>query len=202
MIVAGLTGSIAMGKSTVGRMFAELGAPVFDSDAAVREFYRSDEAEAVEAAFPGVRLDGDVDRCRLSAATLGDPTALRRLEEIVHPDVARRRIAFLAAAAAAGRRVAVVDVPLLFETGGEATVDVVVVVSAGPEAQRRRALSRPGMTEAKLAAILARQTPDAEKRCRAHCVIDTRGPYPATRSQVAALLRALAAVPGRRTLDA
>ena len=91
MIVAGLTGSIAMGKSTVGRMFAELGAPVFDSDAAVREFYRSDQAEAVEAAFPGVRLDGDVDRCRLSAATLGDPTALRRLEEIVHPDVARRR---------------------------------------------------------------------------------------------------------------
>ena len=202
MIVAGLTGSIAMGKSTVGRFFAELGAPVFDADEAVRAFYRSDEAEAVEAAFPGVRVDGEVDRGRLAAATLGDPPALQRLEAIVHPDVARRRIAFLAAAAAAGRRVAVVDVPLLFETGGEATVDVVVVVSAGPETQRRRALSRPGMTEAKLAAILARQTPDAEKRRRAHCVIDTRGPYPATRAQVAALLRALAAVPGRRTLDA
>ena len=202
MIVAGLTGSIAMGKSTVGRMFAELGAPVFDSDAAVREFYRSDQAEAVEAAFPGVRIDGDVDRGRLAAATLGDPAALQRLEGIVHPDVARRRQTFLAAAAAAGRRLAVVDVPLLFETGGEKTVDVVVVVSAGAEAQRVRALSRPGMSEAKLAAILARQTPDAEKRRRAHCVIDTRGPYPATRAQVAAVLRALAAVPGGSPTDA
>ena len=202
MIVAGLTGSIAMGKSTVGRMFAELGAPVFDADAAVREFYRSDEAAAVEAAFPGVRIDGDVDRGLLAAATLGDPAALRRLEGIVHPDVARRRQAFLAAAAAAGRRLAIVDVPLLFETGGEKTVDLVVVVSAGLEAQRARALSRPGMSEAKFAAILARQTPDAEKRRRAHWVIDTRGPYPATRAQVAAVLRALAPVPGRRRTDA
>jgi dephospho-CoA kinase len=202
VIVAGLTGSIAMGKSTVGRMFAELGAPVFDSDAAVREFYRSDEAEAVEAAFPGVRIDGDVDRGLLAAATLGDPTALRRLEGIVHPDVARRRQAFLAAAAAAGRRLAIVDVPLLFETGGEKAVDVVVVVSAGLEAQRTRALSRPGMSEAKLAAILARQTPDAEKRRRAHWVVDTRGPYPATRAQVAAVMRALASVPGRSPHDA
>ncbi len=202
MIVAGLTGSIAMGKSTVGRMFAELGAPVFDADAAVREFYRSAEAEAVEAAFPGVRIDGDVDRSLLAAATLGDPAALQRLEEIVHPDVARRRCAFLAAAAAAGRRLAIVDVPLLFETGGEKTVDVVVVVSAGLEAQRARALSRPGMNEAKLTAILARQTPDAEKRRRAHWLIDTRGPYSATRAQVAAVLRALAAVPGRRPTDA
>jgi dephospho-CoA kinase len=202
VIVAGLTGSIAMGKSTVGRMFAELGAPVFDADAAVREYYRSEESEAVEAAFPGVRIDGEVDRGRLAAATLGDPPALRRLEAIVHPDVARRRLAFLAQSAAAGRRVAVVDVPLLFETGGEKTVDLVVVVSAGAEAQRMRALSRPDMTDAKLEAILARQTPDAEKRRRAHWVIDTRGPYPATRAQVAAVLRALAAVPGRRPIDA
>lgn len=202
MIVAGLTGSIAMGKSTVGRMFAEFGAPVFDADAAVREYYRSDESEAVEAAFPGVRVDGEVDRGRLADATLGDPAALKRLEAIVHPDVARRRLAFLSAAAAAGRRVAIVDVPLLFETGGEKSVDLVVVVSAGLEAQRTRALSRSGMTEAKLAAILARQTPDAEKRRRAHWVIDTRGEFPATRGQVAALLRALAAVPGRRPTDA
>src|ERR1019366_330983 len=132
VIVAGLTGSIEMGKSTVGRMFAELGAPVFDADAAVREFYRSDDAEAVEAAFPGVRIDGDVDRGLLAAATLGDPAALRRLEGIVHPDVARRRQAFLAAAAAAGRRLAIVDVPLLFEIGGGEAGDFVVVVNAGP----------------------------------------------------------------------
>ena len=202
MIVAGLTGSIAMGKSTVGKMFAELGAPVFDADAAVREFYRSDDSNAVEAAFPGVRIDGEVDRGRLAAATLGDPAALKRLEAIVHPDVARRRLVFLANAAAAGRRLAVVDVPLLFETGGDKAVDLVVVVSAGAEEQRARALSRPGMTDAKLAAILARQTPDAEKRRRAHWVIDTRGPFAATRAQVVAVLRALAAVPGRSSNDA
>jgi dephospho-CoA kinase len=202
MIVAGLTGSIAMGKSTVGKMFAALGAPVFDADAAVREFYQTPQASAVEAAFPGVTVDGAVDRDRLAAATLSDPAALRRLEEIVHPEVARRRQAFLAAAAAAGRRLVVVDVPLLFETEGESSVDLVVVVSAGPEAQRARALLRPGMSEAKLAAILARQTPDAEKRRRAHFVIDTSGELAATRAQVAGLMRALAADPGQRANDA
>jgi dephospho-CoA kinase len=202
MIVAGLTGSIAMGKSTVGRMFAALGAPVFDADAAVREFYQTPQASAVEAAFPGVTVDGAVDRDRLAAATLSDPAALRRLEEIVHPEVARRRQAFLAAAAAAGRRLVVVDVPLLFETEGESSVDLVVVVSAGAEAQRARALLRPGMSEAKLAAILARQTPDAEKRRRAHFVIDTSGELAATRAQVAGLMRALAADPGQRANDA
>ncbi len=131
MIVAGLTGSIAMGKSTVGRMFAELGAPVFDADAAVREFYRSEEAEAVEAAFPGVRIDGEVDRGRLAAATLGDPPALQAAGGDRPPRRCAPTPAFLAQSAAAGRRVAVVDVPLLFETGGEKTVDLVVVVSAG-----------------------------------------------------------------------
>jgi dephospho-CoA kinase len=202
MIVAGLTGSIAMGKSTVGKMFAALGAPVFDADAAVREFYQTPQASAVEAAFPGVTVDGAVDRDRLAAATLSDPAALRRLEEIVHPEVARRRQAFLAAAAAAGRRLVVVDVPLLFETEGEGSVDLVVVVSAGAEAQRARALLRPGMSETKLAAILARQTPDAEKRRRAHFVIDTSGELAATRAQVAGLMRALAADPGQRANDA
>jgi len=202
MIVAGLTGSIAMGKSTVGKMFAALGAPVFDADAAVREFYQTPQASAVEAAFPGVTVGGAVDRDRLAAATLSDPAALRRLEEIVHPEVARRRQAFLAAAAAAGRRLVVVDVPLLFETEGESSVDLVVVVSAGAEAQRARALLRPGMSEAKLAAILARQTPDAEKRRRAHFVIDTSGELAATRAQVAGLMRALAADPGQRANDA
>jgi dephospho-CoA kinase len=202
MIVAGLTGSIAMGKSTVGKMFAALGAPVFDADAAVREFYRTPEASAVEAAFPGVTVDGAIDRDRLAAVTLHDPAALRRLEAIVHPEVARRRQTFLAAAAAAGRRFVVVDVPLLFEIEGEGSVDLVVVVSAGADAQRARALLRPGMSEAKLAAILARQTPDAEKRRRAHFIIDTSGELAATRAQVASLVRALAADPGRRANDA
>jgi dephospho-CoA kinase len=202
MIVAGLTGSIAMGKSTVGAMFAALGAPVFDADAAVREFYRTPEAGAVEAAFPGVRIDGAIDRQRLAAATLGDPAALKRLEDIVHPDVARRRQAFLASAAAAGRRLAIVEVPLLFETGGDRGVDLVIVVSTRAETQRARALKRPGMSEAKFAALLARQTPDAEKRRRAHIVIDTGGELAATRAQVESVMRALAADPGRRTHDA
>jgi dephospho-CoA kinase len=198
MIVAGLTGSIAMGKSTVGAMFAALGAPVFDADAAVREFYQTPEASVVEAAFPGVTIEGVIDRQRLAAATLRDPAALKRLEEIVHPEVARRRQAFLAAAAAAGRRLAIVEVPLLFETGGDKAVDVVIVVSAGAQTQRRRALKRPGMSEAKFAALLARQTPDAEKRRRAHIVIDTGGELAATRAQVASVMRALAANAGRR----
>lgn len=202
MIVAGLTGSIAMGKSTVAAMFARFGAPVFDADAAVRAFYSGDGAERIESAFPGVVVDGRVDRDRLSRVVLDKPAALERLEGLVHPAVAAMRKDFVAQAARDGRRIAIVDVPLLFETGVEKTVDVVVVVSAGLEAQRARALSRPGMSEAKLAAILARQTPDAEKRRRAHWVIDTRGPYPATRAQVAAVLRALAAVPGRRPTDA
>ncbi|MBV8474626.1 MAG: dephospho-CoA kinase, partial [Hyphomicrobiales bacterium] len=173
MIVAGLTGSIAMGKTTVARMFAALGAPVFDADAAVRAFYRSPGNAAVEAAFPGVVEDGEVNRDKLGKATLGDAEALKRLEAIVHPEVARLRQTFLDRAKSQGRRAVVVDVPLLFETGGDANVDLVLVVSAGERAQRARALSRPGMSEAKLAAILARQMPDAEKRRRAHFVIDT-----------------------------
>jgi dephospho-CoA kinase len=198
MIVAGLTGSIAMGKSTVGAMFAALGAPVFDADAAVREFYRTPEAVAVETAFPGVRVDGAIDRQRLAAATLGDPAALKQLEDIVHPEVALRRQAFLAAAGAAGRRLAIVEVPLLFETGGDKAVDLVIVVSASAQTQRLRALKRPGMSEAKFAALLARQTPDAEKRRRAHIVINTGGELAATRAQVEGVMRALAAAPGRR----
>ena len=198
MIIAGLTGSIAMGKSTVAKMFAALGAPVFDSDSAVREFYRSPGAAAVEAAFPGVLDAGEVNRDKLAAATLGDPQALKRLEAIVHPEVGRLRKTFLERARAEGRRMVVVDVPLLFETGGDKTVDVVLVVSAAEATQRARALGRPGMTEAKLDAILARQTPDREKRRGAHVVIDTNGTLEQTRAQAAAVLRALAAVPGGR----
>lgn len=200
MIVAGLTGSIAMGKSTVAKMLAALGAPVFDADLAVREFYRSPGAASVEAAFPGVLENGEVNRDKLAAATLGDPQALKCLEAIVHPQVARARQAFLDRAVAQGRRVVVVDVPLLVETGGEKAVDLVIVVSAGEAAQRARALARPGMSEAKLEAILARQAPDREKRRRAHFVIDTNSTLEQTRAQAAAVLRAIAAMPGGRRL--
>lgn len=194
MIVAGLTGSIAMGKSTVSAMFAELGVPTFDADEAVRTFYAGDGAEAIEAAFPGVAVSGQVDRERLGARVLGDKEALKRLEGLVHPAVAEARNRFLERAAAAGRRLVIVDVPLLFETGGEANVDLVVVVSAPESVQRERALGRTGMTEAKLEAILSRQTSDAEKRCRAHFVIDTRGRLELTRAVVAQFMRSTAAM--------
>jgi len=194
VIVAGLTGSIAMGKSTVAAMFAELGVPTFDADDAVRDFYAGDGAKAIEAAFPGVTDGGQVDRERLGARVLGDKEALQRLEGLVHPAVAEARAQFLSRAAAAGRRLVIVDVPLLFETGGEASVDLVVVASAPETIQRARALGRTGMTEAKLDAILARQTSDAEKRRRAHFVIDTRGRLELTRAVVAQFMRATAAM--------
>ncbi len=198
MIVAGLTGSIAMGKTTVARMFAALGAPVFDADSAVREFYRSPGAEAVEAAFPGVIEGGEVNRDKLAALSLVDPRALERLEAIVHPEVARLRRSFLERAAARGCRVVVVDVPLLIETAGAKSVDLVLVVSAGEAAQRARALARPGMSAAKFEAFLARQTPDREKRRFAHCVIDSSGTLEHTRAQAAGVMRAIAGMPGGR----
>jgi dephospho-CoA kinase len=199
VIIIGLTGSIAMGKSTVSAMFAELGVPTFDADDAVRGFYAGDGVDAVEAAFPGVVVSGQVDRERLGARVLGDGEALRRLEGLVHPAVAGARARFLERAAAVGRRLVIVDVPLLFETGGEANVDLVVVVSAPESIQRERALSRAGMTEAKLKAILGRQTPDAEKMRRAHFVIDTRGRLELTRAVVAQFMRSAAALAGGRT---
>ncbi len=196
MIVAGLTGSIAMGKSTVASMFAELGVPTFDADDAVRAFYAGDGARAVEAAFPGVMASGQVDRARLGSRVLGDAEALKRLEGLVHPAVAQARIQFLERAAVAGRRLVIVDVPLLFETGGEANVDLVIVVSAPHSVQRARALARPGMTEAKLEAILSRQTSDADKRRRAHFIIDTGGRLELTRAAVAQFMRSTAALSG------
>jgi dephospho-CoA kinase len=202
VIVAGLTGSIAMGKSTVGRMFAEAGVPVFDSDDAVRDFYAGDGVQAVEAAFPGVVASGRVDRERLGAQVLGDAEALQRLEGLVHPAVAQARGRFLERAAAAGRRFVMVDVPLLFETGGEANVDLVIVVSAPESIQRERVLSRAGMTEAKLEAILSRQMPNAEKRRRAHFIIDTRGRLELTRAVVGQFTRSVGAMAGGRTHDA
>ena len=202
MIVAGLTGSIAMGKSTVAGMFAELGVPTFDADDSVRAFYAGEGAKAVEAAFPGVTVSGQVDRERLGSQVLGDPEALKRLEGLVHPAVAQARAHFVERAVDAGRRLVIVDVPLLFETGGEARVDLVIVVSAPAAIQRERALARTGMTEAKLESILSRQTPDADKRRRAHFIIDTGGSLEMTRAIVAQFMRAASALGGGRTRHA
>jgi dephospho-CoA kinase len=202
LIIAGLTGSIAMGKSTVAGMFAGLGVPTFDADEAVRHFYAGEGVAVVDAAFPGVAVSGQVDRERLGSRVLGDAEALRRLEGIVHPAVAQARGQFLIRADAAGRRLVIVDVPLLFETGGESTVDLVIVVSAPAAVQRARALARAGMSEAKLEAILSRQTPDAEKRRRAHFVIDTDGRLELTRAVIAQFVRSTAPLTRGRTRHA
>lgn len=194
MMIVGLTGSIGMGKTTVGRMFDACGAPVFDADAAVHELYRPGRAgaRAVGRAFSGV-LDaaGGVDRAKLRDRVQNDPKAFRRLERIVHPLVARARRRFIRRAERRGALVVVLDIPLLFETGGEDQVDAVVVVSAPPDAQRARVLKRPGMTRATLDAILARQVPDAEKRARAGFVVDTSGPHTQTRRQVRRIIKRL-----------
>lgn len=192
VLVLGLTGSAAMGKSTVDRMFAEAGVPVFDADAVVHTLYRGDAVAAVEAAFPGTTAGGAVDRDRLRERVIGNEAAMAQLEAIIHPLVAAEEKGFRARMAAAGYRIVLIDIPLLFETGSESRADVVIVVSAPAALQRERMLKRPGMTEARMAAMLARQLPDAEKRRRAHFVIDTAGALAETRAQVAALLRAVA----------
>ncbi len=197
MLVLGLTGSIAMGKSTTAAMFRDAGVPVHDADAAVHALYGGAAVEPVEAAFPGVAVDGRIDRERLAARVVGDPEALARLEAIVHPLVREAERDFLVKAAAAGARVAVLDVPLLLETGGEKRVDAVVVVTAPAEVQRARALARPGMTEARLSAILARQMPDAQKRRRAHFLVDTSRGLDEARAAVTAILRSLAQMQGK-----
>lgn len=175
MIVLGLTGSIGMGKSTTAGLFAEMGAAVWNADAAVHALYAPDGAAVgpVEAAFPGVTTEAGVDRERLARALAADPAGFARLEAIVHPLVAAGRADDLARAAGAGVALAVLDIPLLFETGGDARVDAVVVVTAPEAVQRARVLARPGMTPGRLDAILARQTPDAEKRRRADFIVDT-----------------------------
>ncbi|MEN5052787.1 dephospho-CoA kinase [Brevundimonas naejangsanensis] len=186
MIVLGLTGSIGMGKSTTAKMFAEEGAVVWDADAAVHRLYGTGGAAVapLEQSFPGVIVDGAVDRGRLAEVLGGDETAFQRLEAIVHPLVAMDRAQGLKAAQAQGARLAVVDIPLLFETGGDAAVDAVVVVTADPEVQAQRVLARLGMTRARFDAILSRQTPDAEKRARADFLIDTGQGLEAARDQV------------------
>lgn len=193
MILLGLTGSIGMGKSTTTAMFADLGAVVWNADDAVHRLYAPGGAAVgpVGEAFPGVVVDGAVDRTRL-AETLGkDDTAFRRLEAIVHPLVAQGRAADLEAARTAGVKLAVLDIPLLFETGGDSAVDAVVVVTADPAIQAERVLARPGMTRERFDAILARQVPDAEKRARADFVIDTSRGLEAARAEVEAIVAAV-----------
>ncbi|MES2754387.1 MAG: dephospho-CoA kinase [Pseudomonadota bacterium] len=192
MMTLGLTGSIGMGKSTVAKMFADAGVPVFDADAAVHRLQGKGGrlVAAIEAAFPDTTGPDGVNRTALGEAVLGRPALLEQLEAIVHPAVGEERAAFLRDNAAAP--LVVFDVPLLFETGGAARVDKVVVVSAPAHVQRARVLARPGMTEARFAAILARQTPDAEKRARADFVIDTGVPLAETRARVTALIACLA----------
>ena len=197
MFVLGLTGSIGMGKSTAGRFFAEAGVPVHDADGVVHRLYEGEAAAAIEAAFPGTAASGKVDRAKLAERVLDNPAAIRRLEAIIHPLVRESEAKFLAETAARGEPVAVLDIPLLFETGAQERVDAVVVVSAGPEAQRTRVLGRPGMTESKLEAILAKQMPDVEKRRRAHFVVDSSGGLDSARAQVHGILRAVAGLPGR-----
>jgi len=201
MFVLGLTGSISMGKSTTARLFAEAGVPVHDADAVVHRLYEGEAVALIEDAFPGTRVAGRVDRERLAARVLDDPVAIRRLESIIHPLVRVAETRFISAAAASGARVVVLDIPLLFETGGEARVDAVVVVSAPPDVQRARALERPGMTLTKLDAILQKQTPDSEKRARAHFVVDSSRGIDSARTQVHGILRAVAAATGGRCTD-
>jgi dephospho-CoA kinase len=192
MIVLGLTGSIGMGKSTAAKMFAEAGVPVHDSDEAVHRLYAGKAALLVEAAFPGTVVDGAVDRTLLAGQVLGNAVALKKLEAIVHPLVRADADAFVARHRAAKAPLVVLDIPLLFETGGRARVDKVAVVSAPADIQRQRVLARPGMSETKLAAILAKQTPDAEKRRQADFVIDTSGGFDATRTAVGKIVAELA----------
>ncbi|MFP1630571.1 dephospho-CoA kinase [Zhengella sp. ZM62] len=191
MRIVGLTGSIGMGKSTTAAMFAEAGIPVHDADAAVHRLYAGRAAPLVEAAFPGTVVDGVVDRDRLGKAVIGNGEAMKKLETIVHPLVREEERAFLDKAREAGAPFAVLDIPLLFETGGQDRVDAVVVVSADAAVQRERVLERPGMSEAKFEAILARQVPDDEKRARADFVIDTGHGLDAARAQVADVIAAL-----------
>jgi dephospho-CoA kinase len=193
MFVLGLTGSIGMGKSATAAMFRAEGIAVHDADAEVHALYQGKAAPAIEAAFPGTTRDGAVDRARLTAVVLDDPAALARLEAIMHPLVAASREAFLAEAARNGAGLAVLDVPLLFETGGDRNVDAVVLVTAPESVQKERVSKRPGMTAERLAAILARQMPDAKKRARTHFIVDTGRGFAAAREQVRGILRALAA---------
>jgi dephospho-CoA kinase len=191
MIVLGLTGSIGMGKSTVARMFAEEGVPVFDADAVVHRLQgpQGELVAGIEALFPGTTGSEGVDRTTLAERVLAEPEALKRLEALIHPAVAREREAFLAAHA--GAPLVVLDIPLLFEKGGAELVDKIAVVSADPEIQRIRTLARPGMTPEKYLRILAHQMPDSEKRARADFIVPTDCSPDETRASVRHILACL-----------
>jgi dephospho-CoA kinase len=199
MIILGLTGSIGMGKSTTAKLFAEAGVPVYDADAAVHRLYEGEAVPAIEAAFPGTTVDGKVDRARLSALVVHDPAAMKQLERIVHPMLGASRKKFLDQAERSGAPVAVVDVPLLYETGGHNRVDAVVVVTTSPEVQRERILARDNMTGEKLDAILARQLPDSEKRKRADFVVDTSHGLEPVRARIRDILEQAVKLPQRRS---
>jgi dephospho-CoA kinase len=194
MIVLGLTGSIGMGKSTTARFFAEMGVPVLDSDAVVHALYEGAAIAPIDRAFPGTEINGRIDRAELSRRIVGNPSALQQLEAIVHPLVREAQTRFLAETARAGASVAVLDIPLLFETGGDYKLDAVVVVTAPPQIQRVRVMNRPAMTTAKLEALLQRQVPDAEKRRRADFIVDTSRGFDSARTQVRAILDAVLAI--------
>ncbi|MBU6457796.1 MAG: dephospho-CoA kinase [Bradyrhizobium sp.] len=198
MIVLGLTGSIGMGKSTTAKLFAEAGVPVYDADATVHLIYEGEAVPAIESAFPGSTADGKVDRAKLSAQVMQDAAAIKRLEQIVHPMLRAHHRKFLDEAEQSGAPVAVVDVPLLFETGGEKHVDAVVVVTTSPEVQRQRILARDNMTGEKLDVILKRQLPDAEKRQRADFIVDTSHGLDPVRARIRDILDQAGKMPRRR----
>ena len=198
MFILGLTGSIGMGKSTTANFLREAGVPVHDSDAVVHRLYEGEAVGPVEAAFPGVTVDGRIDRPKLAEKLVGKPEAIKLLESIVHPLVRAVSERFIMEQRARGARAIVLDIPLLFETGRDNKVDAVVVVSAPADVQRARVLKRPGMTAEKLDALLARQMSDAEKRARAHFVVDSSRSFDSARAQVHGILRAVASLPGRR----
>ncbi len=192
MLIIGLTGSIGMGKSTAAAQFRARGIAVFDADAAVHGLYDGPLAAAINAAFPGTAIAGKVDRAKLSGALVAAPQRFKELEAIVHPRVRALEQAFLQAEFARGAKAAVLEIPLLFESGADTAVDATVVVSAPSETQRARVLARPGMTAEKLDALLSRQLPDAEKRRRADFVVDTNGPVQSCHAQVDAIVSKLA----------
>jgi dephospho-CoA kinase len=198
MFILGLTGSLGMGKSTTAKFFAEEGVPVHDADAAVHRLYEGEAVPLIEAAFPGTTAGGKVDRDKLAKRALGDAAAIRKLEEIVHPLVRASEQRFLAEAERQGAKVAVLDIPLLFETKGDERCDAVVVVSAPAEMQRQRAFERPGMSEEKFQAMLAKQMPDAEKRARADFIVDSGQGFERAHAQVRDILARVGKMANRK----
>ena len=199
MLILGLTGSIGMGKSTTAKLFMEAGVPVYDADAAVHQLYEGEAVPAIEAAFPGTTANGKVDRAKLSARVVHDPAAMRQLEQIVHPMLGASRQKFFADAEAARAPIVVVDVPLLYEAGGEKRVEAVVVVTTTPELQRERVVARGTVDAAKLDATIAKQMPDAEKRKRADFIVDTSHGLDPVRARIRDILAEVAKMPERRT---